>query len=70
MIPPPPTSMLPMPELIYSAIFLTFATAWWMARRTARVWAAARGPSDLSDPATEPSHDLSDLATTEGGNRR
>ncbi len=37
-VPPPPTSMLPMPELIYSAIFLTFATAWWMARRTARVW--------------------------------
>ena len=37
-VPPPPTSMLPMEELIYSAIFLTFATACWMARRTARAW--------------------------------
>jgi hypothetical protein len=37
-VPPPPTSMLPMSELIYSSIFLTFATAIWMARRTARAW--------------------------------
>jgi hypothetical protein len=37
-VPPPPTSMLPMPELIYTSMFLTFATACWMARRTARAW--------------------------------
>jgi hypothetical protein len=37
-VPPPPTSMLPMSELIYASIFLTFATAIWMARRTARAW--------------------------------
>jgi hypothetical protein len=37
-VPPPPTSMLPMPELIYSSIFLTFCTAWWVAGRTARAW--------------------------------
>jgi hypothetical protein len=37
-VPPPPTSMIPMPELIYTSIFLTFATACWMAGRTARAW--------------------------------
>lgn len=37
-VPPPPTSMLPMAELIYTSMFLTFATACWMARRTARAW--------------------------------
>ena len=37
-VPPPPTSMLPMQELIYSSIFLTFGTAVWAARRTARAW--------------------------------
>jgi hypothetical protein len=37
-IPPPPTSMLPMPELIYTSIFLTAGTAWWVAGRTARAW--------------------------------
>jgi hypothetical protein len=37
-VPPPPTSMIPMPELIYTSVALTAATAWWMARRTARAW--------------------------------
>jgi hypothetical protein len=37
-VPPPPTSMLPMQELIYTSIFLTLATAVWVAGRTARVW--------------------------------
>ena len=37
-VPPPATSMLPMQELIYTSIFLTAATAWWVARRTARAW--------------------------------
>jgi hypothetical protein len=37
-VPPPPTSMLPMPELIYASIVLTAATAWWAAGRTARAW--------------------------------
>ena len=37
-VPPPPTSMIPMPELIYTSIFLTAATAWWVLRRTARAW--------------------------------
>jgi hypothetical protein len=37
-VPPPPTSMLPMQELIYTSIFLTLGTAWWVAGRTARAW--------------------------------
>jgi hypothetical protein len=37
-VPPAPTSMLPMQELIYTAIFLTVGTAWWVAGRTARAW--------------------------------
>jgi hypothetical protein len=37
-VPPAPTSMLPMPELIYTSIFLTAGTAWWVAGRTARAW--------------------------------
>lgn len=37
-VPPPPTSMLPMPELIYTSILLTLGTAWWVAARTARAW--------------------------------
>ena len=37
-VPPPPTSMLPMPELIYTSIFLTLVTAVWVAGRTARTW--------------------------------
>jgi hypothetical protein len=37
-VPPPPTSMLPMQELIYASIFLTFGTAVWLAGRTARAW--------------------------------
>jgi hypothetical protein len=37
-VPPPPTSMLPMQELIYVSIFLTFSTALWVAGRTARAW--------------------------------
>ena len=37
-IPPPPTSMLPMQELVYISIFLTVGTAVWVAGRTARAW--------------------------------
>jgi hypothetical protein len=37
-VPPPPTSMIPMPELIYTSIALTFGTALWVAGRTARAW--------------------------------
>jgi hypothetical protein len=37
-VPPPPTSMLPMQELIYASIFLTLGTAVWLAGRTARAW--------------------------------
>ena len=37
-VPPTPTSMLPMDELLYSSIFLTLATALWLARRAARAW--------------------------------
>ena len=44
-VPPAPTSMLPMQELIYTSISLTFGTACWMASRTAR-------PGD--DPRSRP----------------
>jgi hypothetical protein len=45
-VPPPPTSMLPMPELIYTSIFLTLVTAVWVAGRTARTWRRpALGPT-------------------------
>lgn len=37
-VPPAPTSMLPMEELIYLSMFLTIGTAWWAASRTARAW--------------------------------
>ncbi len=37
-VPPPPTSMIPMPELIYTSIFLTAGTALWAAKRTGRAW--------------------------------
>jgi hypothetical protein len=37
-VPPPPTSMLPMQELIYASIFLTLVTELWLAGRTARAW--------------------------------
>jgi len=37
-VPPPPTSMLPMQELIYVSIFLTLGTGLWLAGRTARAW--------------------------------
>lgn len=37
-VPATPTSMLPMQELIYTSIFLTIGTAWWLAGRTARAW--------------------------------
>lgn len=37
-VPPSPISMLPIQELLYASIFLTFATAAWVAGRTARVW--------------------------------
>lgn len=37
-VPPAPTSMLPMQELIYTSIFLTLGTAVWLAGRTARAF--------------------------------
>jgi hypothetical protein len=37
-VPAPPTSVLPMQELIYFSIFLTLGTAWWVFGRTARAW--------------------------------
>jgi hypothetical protein len=37
-VPPPPTSMIPMTELIYVSIFLTAGTAWWVVGRTTRAW--------------------------------
>jgi hypothetical protein len=37
-VPPAPTSMLPMQELIYTSIALTLGTAVWVAGRTARAW--------------------------------
>ena len=37
-VPPAPTSMLPMEQLVYVSIFLTACTAWWVAMRTARTW--------------------------------
>ena len=37
-VPPPPTSMLPMEELLYASIVLTAGTAWWVASRTVRAW--------------------------------
>ena len=37
-VPPTPIAMLPMDELLYSSIFLTLATAVWLARRAARAW--------------------------------
>ena len=37
-VPPPPTSMLPMQELIYTSMFLTLGTAIWVVGRTARAW--------------------------------
>ena len=37
-VPPAPTSMLPMQELIYTSIFLTIGTAVWVAGRTTRAW--------------------------------
>ena len=37
-VPAAPTSMLPMPELIWASIVLTAGAAWWAAGRTARAW--------------------------------
>jgi hypothetical protein len=37
-VPPPPTSMLPMAELLYTSIFLTIGFALWLAGRTGRAW--------------------------------
>jgi hypothetical protein len=37
-VPPPVTSLLPMEELLYGAIFLTIGTAWWMVGRAGRAW--------------------------------
>jgi len=37
-VPPPPTSLIPMQELMYVSIFLTIGTAWWVVGRTARAW--------------------------------
>jgi hypothetical protein len=52
-VPAAPTSMIPMPELIYASIFLTLGTAWWVAGRTARTW---RRPSVMpATPAVRPS---------------
>jgi hypothetical protein len=48
-VPPPPTSMIPMTELIYVSIFLTAATAVWVARRTTRAW---RRPTVVPSVAT------------------
>lgn len=45
-VPPPPSSMLPMQELIYVSIFLTAGTALWVAGRTARAW---RRPAVTAD---------------------
>lgn len=37
-VPPPPTSLLPIQEMLYGSIFLTIGVAWWLASRTARAW--------------------------------
>ena len=37
-VPPPPTSLLPVEELLYASILLTIGSAWWVAGRTARAW--------------------------------
>jgi hypothetical protein len=37
-VPPAPTQLLPMKELILASILLTFRIAWWAAGRTARAW--------------------------------
>lgn len=50
-VPPPPTSLLPMQELLYASIFMTVATAWWVARRTARAWRRPMGPRAGHVPA-------------------
>jgi len=42
-VPPAPTSILPMKQLIFIAMFLTVGTAWWAAGRTARVWRRPAG---------------------------
>ena len=55
-VPPPPTSMIPMTELIYASIFLTFATALWVARRTTRAWRRPQVRANLSELATEGGH--------------
>ena len=48
-VPPPPTSLLPMEELLYGAIFLTIGTAWWMVGRAGRAW--RRPPVKLTGAA-------------------
>ncbi|HEX6867290.1 MAG TPA: hypothetical protein VF119_00725 [Candidatus Limnocylindrales bacterium] len=45
-VPPPATSMLPMAELIYLSIFLTGATALWVAGRTTRAWRRPAVPAN------------------------
>jgi hypothetical protein len=52
-VPPPPTSMLPMTELIYTSILLTAATAWWVAARTARAWRRPTPPAPKTLGATQ-----------------
>ena len=37
-IPPPPMSVLPVQELLWASIFLTFATIVWLGRRATRAW--------------------------------
>jgi hypothetical protein len=49
-VPPPPTSMIPMNELIWLSIFLTAATAFWAAGRTRRAW---RRPAVTLEPSFE-----------------
>ena len=52
-VPPPPTSMLPMTELIYTSILLTAATAWWVVARTARAWRRPTLPAAPNLGATQ-----------------
>ena len=47
-VPPPPTSMLPMQELIYASIFLTLGTGVVAGRKDRPSMATTRGPSELS----------------------
>lgn len=37
-VPPPPTAMLPMKQMIAFSVFLAAGVAWWVISRTARAW--------------------------------